>query len=712
MSETSRLVFALDIGTRSVVGLLLKEKDGRYELIDSETLEHDDRAMLDGQIHDVLSVAKTIRAVKEKLERKNGPLHRVCVAAAGRSLKTRRAKIEIDIAGKPLLREEDILHLELSAVQQAQFDLAEEQSDQANVRYYCVGYSVLNYFLDGERIGSLIEQTGKKAAVHVIATFLPSIVIDSLTAALTRANLELEALTLEPIAAINVLIPPTMRRLNIALVDIGAGTSDIALTDENTVIAYGMVPIAGDEITEAICDHFLLDFPDAEIAKRKLCHDDVVTITDILGNESTLSRDEIIAAIADKISELARSISDEILTLNGKPPQAVMLIGGGSLTPHLREEIAAQLRLPENRVAVRDANAIKQLIRGEDDHFGPELVTPIGIAISAKKHAIRSIRITVNEQPVMLFEVKQLTVGDALLAAGLHLTKLYGKPGLALMVTVNGRLITIPGEHGSPPKIWKNGDIASLDDPVFDNDDIVVEAGKDGNNAEATIEQLIGGIETTTVTMNGKKVELYATISKNGERVNPNTAVAERDVITVQQPTVRDLLRAENVSIDSFERQYIYLNDERVELPGKSYTVFVNGKKAHPDTSLQTGDVVQFEKHDGTCTVRALLKQQAVETTMSITVFFNDEPITLEKQLVDIKRNDEPLTEDSPIYPNDRLTIRVKKREPFILQDVFAFVDINVNGFTGKKIVLQKNGEDANFTDVIETGDRIELHLE
>ena len=80
----------------------------------------------------------------------------------------------------------------------------------------------------------------------------------------------MEALTLEPIAAINVLIPPSMRRLNVALVDIGAGTSDIAITDNNTVTAYGMVPVAGDEITEALSNHYLLDFPLAESAKRSI----------------------------------------------------------------------------------------------------------------------------------------------------------------------------------------------------------------------------------------------------------------------------------------------------------------------------------------------------------------------------------------------------------------------------------------------------------
>ncbi|RKJ28920.1 cell division protein, partial [Butyricicoccus sp. 1XD8-22] len=144
---------------------------------------------------------------------------------------------------------------ELQAVQQAQGKLIGHQDDSSN-HYYCVGYSVLYYKLDGEEIGSLVDQQGDEASIEVIATFLPRVVVESLLAALKRANLEMEAMTLEPIAAINVLIPSSMRRLNVALVDIGAGTSDIAITDKGTIVAYGMVPVAGDEITEALSDHY------------------------------------------------------------------------------------------------------------------------------------------------------------------------------------------------------------------------------------------------------------------------------------------------------------------------------------------------------------------------------------------------------------------------------------------------------------------------
>ena len=55
--------------------------------------------------------------------------------------------------------------------------------------------------------------------------------------------------------------------LNIALVDVGAGTSDISITREGSIIAYGMIPYAGDELTELIVQQYLVDFQTAEKMK-------------------------------------------------------------------------------------------------------------------------------------------------------------------------------------------------------------------------------------------------------------------------------------------------------------------------------------------------------------------------------------------------------------------------------------------------------------
>src|SRR5207244_3713448 len=94
--------------------------------------------------------------------------------------------------------------------------------------YHCVGYSVVHYYLDGQPLANLVGQRAKGIEVELIATFLPRVVTDSLVAVCHQSGLEVTNLTLEPIAAINAAVPPNMRALNLALIDIGAGTSDVA----------------------------------------------------------------------------------------------------------------------------------------------------------------------------------------------------------------------------------------------------------------------------------------------------------------------------------------------------------------------------------------------------------------------------------------------------------------------------------------------------
>ncbi|MBP3949794.1 cell division protein FtsA [Bacillus suaedae] len=708
-------LFALDIGTRSVVGLLLEPQGDTFELIDSYTKEHAERAMLDGQIHDVPSVAKVIEEIKHELEQRHGPLKKVCVAAAGRSLKTIRSRVDIDIQTKPMLTKDDLLHLELSAVQHAQFQLANEQED-SNTDYYCVGYSVLVYLLDNEPIGSLLDQTGKDASVEVIATFLPKVVVESLLAALARANLELEALTLEPIAAINVLIPPSMRRLNVALVDIGAGTSDIALTDENTVIAYGMVPVAGDEITEAISDHFLLDFPEAEILKRELTYNDTVEITDILGMETTLDRKDVIEPIENSIKQLARTITDEILKLNGHSPKAVMLVGGGSLTPKLPIYIAEFLDLPVNRVAIRGADAIKKLVVQDGISYGPELVTPIGIAIAAKENPIEYISVTVNNRTLRLFDVKTLTVGDGLLAAGIDIAKLYGKPGLALMVTVQNQLISVPGEHGEPPILIKNGEKTMLDAPLAPNDKLIVERGKSGQQASITIEDLLGDVPLLSITLNNMKMNIPASIMLNSKIVEPETHVNDRDHITVEQlSTIKELARLRHIPLKAFEPFRIHANNETWEFTEHIPTITVNGKTTTIDAKLEQHDIVTIDetRTDPNHSYRLdqLLKLKDIPFLKELDVFYNDEPLSLSKSIVEVYRDDKQLNLNDSIFANDRLILRTKEIEPFILQDIFTVIDIDIASFSGKKLSIEKNNEEISFSCPLVNGDRINIYV-
>jgi cell division protein FtsA len=708
--QESKYIFALDIGTRSVVGIILEKIAGNYHIVDILTKEHTERSMLDGQIHDILSVSKVISEIKDELEKKYGRLHKVCVAAAGRSLKTEKATAVVNINGKPMLQKQDILHLELSAVQFAQARVAEKHSDQSQF-YYCVGYSVLYYRLDGEEIGNLIDQQGDAASVEIIATFLPKVVVESLIAALNRAGLEMEALTLEPIAAINVLIPPSMRRLNVALVDIGAGTSDIALTDLGTIIAYGMVPVAGDEITEELSDQFLLDFPLAEKAKRELNANESITITDILGFETELPKEEVIKQISPSIDNLAGSICNEILRLNNnQSPKAVMLVGGGSLTPELPKRVANLLQLPENRVAIRGIDAISSLSIADHIQKGPELVTPIGIAIAAHNTPVQYVTVYVNEQPVRLFEIKRLTIGDCLLAAGIKMNKLYGKPGLAKIVSLNNQMITIPGKLGDAPKILKNGQPSGLDDVVSSGDQVFVEKGSDGKETMIKLGDLIDHMPNLKISLNQKEVEVSPEMICNGKKVTHEKLLEDRDEITVIHPkTIEDVLQSiEPKLLLELEPISLHLNGVKSDFSSLSGKVFLNGKEVYKQT-----DINQFDQLVITSkvplTVGKLAELKQINLIQSIPVFFNGEKVILSKKIAKILKNGQALSEDVPLCNDDEITIHYKDSEPFIFQDLFKHVEIEMPTDVKGTYVLLKNNGHTTFYDSIAPGDDLKI---
>ena len=93
--KQGQLVFGLDIGTRSIVGTVGYLNGGKFHVLAQRSKEHETRAMLDGQIHDIGKVGETISQVKEQLEADLGrELTEVCIAAAGRVLRTVTTYVE------------------------------------------------------------------------------------------------------------------------------------------------------------------------------------------------------------------------------------------------------------------------------------------------------------------------------------------------------------------------------------------------------------------------------------------------------------------------------------------------------------------------------------------------------------------------------------------------------------------------------------------
>ena len=227
-------------------------------------------------------------------------------------------------------------------------------------------------------------------SVELIATFLPDDCVDGLYKACERADLNVANLTLEPIAAMMVAIPDRFRMLNLALVDVGAGTSDICVTNDGSITAYGMLPIAGDDITEIIAQHCLVDFNQADEIKIAASHNERVDFIDIMDLRKTITSKEIAKIIRPQVDMMAKKAAEEIKRLNGdKPVSAVFVVGGGGCVPGYTRAIAREMDIPEERVALRGEEVMKNITFLNNDGIERDslLVTPLGICISFYEEA-------------------------------------------------------------------------------------------------------------------------------------------------------------------------------------------------------------------------------------------------------------------------------------------------------------------------------------
>jgi len=523
--DCDELVFALDIGTRSVVGIAGIQEGDKFKIFATEIIEHKNRAMMDGQIHDIDQVAFVVNEVKGKLESRLGiHLKRVAIAAAGRVLRTSRIKVDRDVEHGREIDHELVNSLEIEGIQRAQMALDEDLAGGDRTQFYCVGYSVINYYLNDYIISRLEGHKGKNIAADILATFLPHMVVDSLYTVMNRVGLEVSSLTLEPIAAINVTIPHDLRLLNLALVDVGAGTSDIALTRDGSIIAYAMVPSAGDEITERISQNYLVDFNTAEKIKLSLgSAGETVNFSDILNIKHKVNISEVTEVIKPAVELLADTISDKIMEFNGKAPNAVFLIGGGSQINGLAGMIAKRLSLSGDRVVVRSRDVIKDVKFTDKKLSGPESITPYGIAVTAQLQKGRDfLNVTVNGRKVKMFNSKKLSVADALILLGYNPGQLIGRTGKSISFTLNGERKLIRGEYGKAAEISVNSTPASLETWIKYNDEITIVPAQDGRDACIILSNLLeanGVDDTYDVLVNGK-IQNKDYVVKDSDTIN------------------------------------------------------------------------------------------------------------------------------------------------------------------------------------------------
>ncbi|MBD5542550.1 MAG: cell division protein FtsA [Lachnospiraceae bacterium] len=578
-------VYGLDIGTRSIVGTVGYRQKDRFVVVAQQVREHESRAMLDGQIHDIAAVSDTIREVTDSLEEKTGEsLTQVCIAAAGRVLKTVTVHVDMDLEGEKTLSKEDIHMLDSYGIEKA-YELFQNE-EESDMKFYCVGYSVVHYYMNGYPMNNLENHKAKEISADMIATFLPDDVVDGLYKAVEMAGLEVANLTLEPIAAIELAIPEMYRMLNIALIDVGAGTSDISITKDGSIIAYGMLPVAGDCLTETIARHCLVDFQTAERIKRGIEKEEAVEYKDIMGLPQKISREEVLSVVENNLEDMAQKAADKIKELNGdKPVSAVFVVGGGGKIATYTERVAKHLDIAKERCAVRGEEVMMQVDFLEKSAIKDSLmVTPIGICLNYYEQSNNFIFVTFNDKRVKLYDNNRLAIVDAAIMADFPNEDLFPKRGESLEFMLNGKPMTIRGDQGESAAVMLNGKEADIHTPVRSNDVIKVIPSTAGEKATLEVSKLPDYEGSLTIHFDGKKIRVPKLTSVNGQMQSAYYQIQNGDEVELlNYYTVLQVLEFMDISTEEIDK--VWVNREEVDMTARIYdnfTISVSRKEWEP----------------------------------------------------------------------------------------------------------------------------------
>ncbi len=729
-------VFGLDIGTRSIVGTIGYLEKDKFIVLAQRAKEHETRAMLDGQIHDIRKVSETIAEVKAQLEEVTGmPCEEVCIAAAGRVLRTVTTSVENEFHSEKEVTEEDVYALASLGVEKAYEEFL--KTNDTEIKFYCVGYSVVHYYMNHYPIGNLIGHKAKTIGADMIATFLPDDVVDGLYKAVELAGLQVANLTLEPIAAIQVAIPEMYRMLNIALVDVGAGTSDISITKDGSIIAYGMIPTAGDSLTELIAMHCLVDFQTAEMIKRSTGEKEVIEYNDIMGITQSITTGEVLEILEPAILDMTKQVSDKIKELNGnKSVSAVFVVGGGGKIPTYTEHLAEQLGIVAQRVALRGEEVMQKIEFCEDNIKKDSLlVTPIGICLSYYEQSNNFIFVTFNEERIKLYDNNHLAVVDAAMQAGFPNEGLFPKRGKEITYKINDTLRLVRGGAGEAAQIFVNGKEADIHTSIFANDCIVVKESTKGEDAGLELQQIPEFSSKLNIIVNDKPVSLPAFASVNGVLQSGFYDIQDGDEVWMLNfYTVGQIIEFMDVLLEP--DMNIYVNNKVADRETKVYENF-SVMWTMEELTLSDQIAKAIEENTESAEETGAVEENAESAAEQEAVEEKDEADTEAEAWEERDESDteaEPLEESNESMEKEAKAdgeekevmkeavanpisvvvngkpIVMNGKSSYVFVDIFDYIDMDLSKPQGASIITTINGRSAQYMEQLHAGDVIEVY--
>jgi cell division protein FtsA len=213
-----------------------------------------------------------------------------------------------------------------------------------------------NFIVDGhEHISDPVGMTGVRLEVeaHMVEGSTPF--INNITKVVNQAGVHVEGFVFGPLAAAQAVLDKRQRELGAVLVDLGAGTSSMAVYEENRLLHTAVLPLGSSHVTNDVAIGLRTSIEVAEEIKRQYGTALPETVKDAEsivvegdGEQESVSRKEVANIISDRLDEILVFVDRELKQIgrSGLLPAGVLFTGGGAHLPGLVEIAKKKLRLP------------------------------------------------------------------------------------------------------------------------------------------------------------------------------------------------------------------------------------------------------------------------------------------------------------------------------------------------------------------------------
>jgi len=383
VGRKDRYLVGLDVGTSKVCAIVgeLVEDNG-VDVVGIGVAES--RGIRRGVIVNLEAAVESIKKAIEEAELMAGvEIDAVHLSMAGPHIKGFNSRGVIAVAGKSREITRDDVRRAIEAAKAVSLPAGRE-----------ILHVLPQDFVVDEQdgIGAPVGMTGARLEVNVHIVTSSATATQNIVSCVNRAGVHVIDTVIEQIAAAESVLTPDEKELGVALVDIGGGTTDIAIFERGSLWHTAVIGVGGDHFTSDIAVGLRMPIPDAEKLKRKCgCalsamveEDETMDVASVGGRRPRVMARRILSEILQpRAEEIFHLVWDEIRRAGYEKSlnSGIVLTGGGAILEGM-PEIAEQIfDLPIRRGAPAG-------VGGLADHVGSPSFATVGLVLYGQRNQI------------------------------------------------------------------------------------------------------------------------------------------------------------------------------------------------------------------------------------------------------------------------------------------------------------------------------------